>query len=75
MRASVKERVVDIVQRILGPGASLQDGKIELESVKMLELVVALEQEFGIHIPEEAPLRRITSSVDSLVAYINKLKP
>lgn len=38
----------------------------------MLELVVALEEEFGIEISDDAPLGHITSSVDSIAEYLRQ---
>ena len=74
MSSSIKEEVIEILRRALGPDADFADTRLELESLKMLEVVVALETEFGVSIPEDAPLARITASVDSIVAYLNKLK-
>jgi acyl carrier protein len=74
MSSATKEEVIDILRRALGPDADLADTHLELESLKMLEVVVALETEFGVSIPEDAPLARITASVDDIVAYLKKLK-
>ncbi|HEY1370971.1 MAG TPA: acyl carrier protein [Candidatus Binatia bacterium] len=73
MAATARERVVQILRRVLGPGADLERTRLNLESLKMLEVVVALENEFGVSIPEDAPLGRITGSVDNIVAYLEKL--
>jgi len=69
----MRERVIETLQKILGPEVDLDDTRLELESLKRLEVVVALENEFGAHIPEDAPLAHITSSVDNIVAYLSKL--
>ena len=74
MAESTRERVVEILRRVLGPEADLDNTRLELESLKMLEVIVTLENEFGIHIPEDAPLARITSSVNRIVSYLNDLK-
>ena len=73
MADSVKDRVVRVLRRVLGPGADLDRTRLHLESLKMLEVVVALENEFRISIPEDAPLGRITASVDNIVGYLEKL--
>jgi acyl carrier protein len=73
-RAQMRERVIETLQKILGPEVDLDDTRLELASLRMLEVVVALENEFGAHIPEDAPLARITSSVDNIVAYLSKLR-
>ena len=74
MPTSTKEKVIDILRKALGPEADLDDTHLELESLKMLEVVVGLENEFEISIPEDAPLARITSSVDNIVRFLEKLK-
>jgi len=70
---SVRARVIEVLRRVLGPEADLGRTRLELESLKMLEVVVGLENEFKISIPEDAPLGRITSSVDGIVEYLAKL--
>ena len=45
-----------------------------LDSIDALELVVGLEQEFGISIPDEDVGREAFASVNALAAYINKTK-
>ena len=71
---SPRERVEEVLRRVLGPDVDLNDTHLELESLKMLEVIVTLENEFGISIPEDAPLAWITSSVDRIVSYLNNLK-
>lgn len=74
MAEFTRERVAEILRRVLGPEADLDETHLELESLKMLEVVVGLENEFEISIPEDVPLARITSSVDNIVRYLEKLK-
>ena len=74
MSSSTKEKVIDILRKALGPDADLDDTHLELESLKMLEVVVTLETEFGVSIPEDAPLAHMTSSVDNIVRFLGKLK-
>jgi acyl carrier protein len=74
MFESTRERVVQVLRRTLGPGVDLSHTRLELESLKMLEVVVGLENEFEVSIPEDAPLARITSSVDDIVSYLTKLQ-
>jgi acyl carrier protein len=73
MSEDVRDRVVQILRRVLGPDVNLNQTRLNLESLKMLEVVVALENEFGISIPEDAPLGRITRSADDIVAYLKKI--
>jgi acyl carrier protein len=70
----VRERVVETVQRVLGEDYRPQLRSLELNSLKMLELIVGLEEEFGIHISEDAPLANITSSIDQIVEYMLTVK-
>lgn len=70
----VRERVVETVQRILGEDYQPKMRGLELNSLKMLELIVALEEEFGIHISEDAPLAYITSSIDQIVEFLLTVK-
>ena len=66
----VRARVIETIGRVLGPQHNSQEIRLELTSLKMLELIVALEEEVGIHISEDAPLASITSSVDSITEYL-----
>jgi len=68
----LRSKVTEIVRRVLGPEMDVDETRLELSSLKMLELIVALEEEFEIHISEDAPLARITASVDTVVAYLRK---
>lgn len=70
MAESTRERVLKAVESALGLEVNVDETNLELDSLKMLELIVSLEQEFGIHIPEDAPIARITSSVDAIVVYV-----
>jgi acyl carrier protein len=70
----LSERVLETVQRVLGEDYDPQLRKLELNSLKMLELIVALEEEFGIHISEDAPLAYITSSIDRIVEFLLTVK-
>ena len=66
----LRNRVLDTVKRVLGEDYRPGLRKLELNSLKMLALIVALEEEFEIHISEDAPLARITSSIDRLVEFL-----
>jgi acyl carrier protein len=70
----LRERVLETVQRALGDDYHPQLRELELNSLKMLELIVALEEEFGIHISEDAPLAHITSSIDRIVEFLLTVK-
>jgi len=68
----LRAKVTEIVRRVLEPEMDVNERKLELSSLKMLELIVALEEEFDIHISEDAPLARITASVETIVTYLHK---
>jgi acyl carrier protein len=74
MAERTRDRVIELLRRVLGPEADLERTRLNLESLKMLEVVVLLENEFGISIPEDAPLGRIMGSVNNIVGYLEKLK-
>jgi acyl carrier protein len=71
--SSLRDRVIQTIVRILGKDYDARQLKLELNSLKMLELIVALEEEFDIHISEDAPLSRITSSVDAIMGYLRTI--
>ena len=73
--AALRERVMEIAARVLGDQYEPSQLRLELTSLKMLELIVALEDEFGIQISEDAPLARITSSIDTIVKYVASMLP
>ena len=73
--AALKEKVVETIVRVLGDRYVPNQSGLELTSLQMLELIVALEDEFSIHISEDAPLARITSSVDAIVKYLRSVVP
>jgi acyl carrier protein len=72
---ALREKVVETIVRVLGEQYNPNQRDLELTSLQMLELVVALEDEFSIHISEDAPLARITSSVDAIVKYLRSVVP
>jgi acyl carrier protein len=73
MDESIKERVIQVFRRVLGPDADLANTRLDLESLKMLEIVVTLENEFALYIPEDAPVAEITASVDNSVRFLERL--
>ena len=72
---ALRKKVVETIVRVLGDRYDPDQRRLELTSLQMLELIVALEDEFEIHIPEDAPLSRITSTVESIVKYLHALVP
>jgi acyl carrier protein len=70
---ALRGKVVETIARVLGGRYQPELRRLELTSLQMLELIVALEDEFDIHISEDAPLNRITSTVESIVKYLRPL--
>jgi len=70
MPETLRNRVIATVRQVLGPNVDIGNTKLQLSSLKMLELIVAIETEFGIHISEDDPMAEITASVDSLVKHL-----
>jgi len=56
-------------QPLFGPGS------IGLDSVDALQVVVALDKNYGLKIPDPAAAREILQSVDSIAAAIQNRKP
>jgi acyl carrier protein len=73
--APMREKVIEAITRVLGPQYDAGVNRLTLTSLQMLELIVAIEDEFEIHISEDAPLTRITSSVDAIVKYLRSVVP
>lgn len=55
-------------QPLFGPGS------LGLDSVDALQLVVALDKNFGLKIPDPATAKEILRSVDTMAAAVAKLK-
>ena len=70
MSETLRDRVIATVRQVLGPNVDVDNTKLQLSSLKMLELIVAIETEFGIHISEDDPMAEITASVDAIVKHL-----
>jgi len=68
-----EKRLILVLHRVVGPKANLARTKLGLESMKMLEVVIAVEDEFEITFPEDAPLGKVTASLRNLKQYVKKL--
>jgi acyl carrier protein len=78
---SLKEQIKDLIIRRLrleispaeidDTSALFGDG-LGLDSIDALELVVGLEQEFGISIPDEDVGKEAFASVEALCSYVEK---
>lgn len=75
----VKELIVRRLKLTIDPNTIKDDAPLfgeglGLDSIDALELVVGLEQEFGVSIPDEDVGREAFASVNALAAYIKKMK-
>ncbi len=68
-----EKRLIAVLRRVMGPKVNLTRTRLGLESMKMLEVVIAVENEFQITFPDDAPLGKITASLPNLKQYVNKL--
>lgn len=73
----VKKMIVRAV-KLKAPFESIENDKLlfggglGLDSIDALELVIALEKEFGIRIPDSTVGKRVLVSVDTIVNYIKE---
>ena len=66
----VADKIIYVLEEDLDITIKSFDDKIELESIQMVELVVYLEEEFRIVIPDEDVIKFKT--VKGIIDYINK---
>jgi acyl carrier protein len=69
-----KDSVEAVFRQVLGPEYNSDQSQLRLQSLRMLELVVAIENEFSVSIPEDAPIAKITASVQNVVDYLNQME-
>ena len=62
----VQEADIGDEQPLFGPGS------LGLDSVDALQLVVALDKNFGLKIPDPATAKEVLQSVNSMVAAVQK---
>lgn len=75
----VKNMIVKAVKLKISPEAiensnPLFGGGLGLDSIDALELVIALEKEFGVRIPDSTVGKKVLVSVDTIVDYIKEKK-
>ena len=68
----VRARVAGVVER-LAPGREADAALGELDSIQLVELVVNIEEEFGVEIPDEALSDAMFRSVDALTEAVARL--
>ncbi len=77
LKGQIKDLIIRRLRLEISPNdiddnAALFGDGLGLDSIDALELVVGLEQEFGISIPDEDVGREAFASVDALAAYVKK---
>ncbi|MFN7975330.1 MAG: phosphopantetheine-binding protein [Acidobacteriota bacterium] len=75
LKRSIKELIVSRLKLDMAPAdiddaAPLFGEGLGLDSIDALELVLGLEQAFGIKVEDEEVGKRIFASVDALAAYV-----
>lgn len=73
----VKKMIVRAVKLKIPPDkiendVALFGGGIGLDSIDALELVIALEKEFGVRIPDSSVGKKVLVSVETIVSYIKE---
>ena len=79
LRSKIKELIVKRLKLEIKPeeidnAAPLFGTGLGLDSIDALELVVGLEQEFGIKVKDEEVGKEIFTSVNTLAEYVTKKK-
>ncbi len=67
LKLEIKPEEIDNAAPLFGTG-------LGLDSIDALELVVGLEQEFGIKVKDEEVGKEIFATVNTLVEYVKKKK-
>ena len=68
-------RLSDVSPDDLDANAPLIGGSLGIDSIDTLELLVLLEKEYGVTMPDVNVGRAAFASVSSLAAYIDKNRP
>lgn len=78
LKRQIREMMVDQLRLNLAPGDIPDDGPLfgegglGLDSVDALELVLGLEQKFGVTIPDEEVGRRVLQSVATMAEFVRE---
>jgi len=75
LKRSIKELIIQRLKLEMAPdeiddAAPLFGEGLGLDSIDALELVLGLEQKFGIKVEDEEVGKRIFASVDALTSYV-----
>jgi acyl carrier protein len=79
LNSRVKSMIVKAVKLKIPPESiennkPLFGGGLGLDSIDALELVIALEKEFGVRIPDSTVGKKVLISVETIVNYIKESK-
>lgn len=77
VKTRLKGMIVERLKLQVEPGAIADDTALfgeglGLDSIDALELVVGLEQEFGVQVPDEAVGREAFASINTLAEFVVK---
>jgi acyl carrier protein len=81
LKAEIKRMVVDNLMLQRDPATLADDqvlfgpGSLGLDSVDALQLVVALEKNYGLKVPDPEAARKILHSIDSITAAVANHQP
>lgn len=68
-------KLSDVKPEDIDADAPLVGGGLGLDSIDTLELLVLLEKEYGVTVPDVNVGRKVFSSVRSLASYIEENRP
>jgi len=68
-------KLSDVAPQDIDVDAPLIGGPLGIDSIDTLELLVLLEKEYGVTVPDVNVGRQVFSSVKSLAEYIKKNRP
>ena len=76
MRMSIEENVIHVINSIMGTGLSnenIQDNlqQIGMDSIKFIQIIVALEGKFGIEVPDEKLLINAMSTLKQIIGVVS----
>ena len=77
LKEQIKDLIIGRLRLEISPNeiddnAALFEDGLGLDSIDALELVVGLEQEFGISIPDEDVGKEAFASVEALCSYVER---
>jgi acyl carrier protein len=80
LKTRIKEMIVENLMLKLSPAEIADDqalfgpNSLGLDSVDALQLVVALDKNFGLKIPDPAAAKKVLESVNTMAAAVREIK-